>query len=167
MKEVAPNNLRRQRLWRWTIGIFIVLLLIPFPTRLAPDFTVRFVDGAGNPVAGMKVREMCTHYTYESITDHCAAEWDNSPQTNDNGEVHFDRQDVWFGTASRAIRSVFSHILLIAHGSVGRHVTLLTYGNNSDLHSYVISIDPDAPPQQITLTDEAVDRHNQEVSSRR
>ncbi len=167
MEEVRPNKVKRKRILRWSIGIFVVLLLIPFPTRLAPDFTVRFLGRDGRSVPGMEVRQTCTHYTYESIRNHCAGEWDTAPVTNVNGEVHFNAQYVWFGTASRAIRSVFSHILLIAHGGVGRDVTLFTSGNDSGLNSYVISIDPDNPPSEITLTDEAVDRHNQEVSSRR
>ena len=157
----------RSRRFLWLGAFVLVLLFIPFPTLLAPDFNVRFVDGFGKPVDGMKVRETCTHYTYESISNHCADEWDNAPVTNANGEVHFNAQYVWFGAASRAIRSVFSHVLLIAHGSVGRSVGLFTSGNDSGLDSYGISIDPDNPPKEITLTDEAVDRHNREVSSRR
>ncbi len=160
MEGIEPNMMKRIRLWRWPIGIFVVLLLIPFPTLLAPDFTIRFVDKYGNPVAGMKVRQTCTHYTYESIANHCADEWDNAPVTNANGEVHFDAKYVWFGAASRAVRSVFSQIMLIAHGSVGRSVTLFTSGNDSGLSSHVISVDPDAPPREITLTAEAVECHN-------
>ena len=145
----------------------VVLLLIPYPTLLAPDFTVQFVDGAGNPVAGMKVRQSCTHYTYEFVHNSCAETWDNAPITDAAGTVHFEERYVWFGLASRAVRTVLSYALLIAHGSVGRSVTLFTSGNDSGLDSYVISIDPNHPPKAVTLTDEAVDQHNREVSSRR
>ena len=151
---------RSRRRWHYVAVLVIILLLIPFPTLLSPEFTVRFVDSHGLPVQDMEVKRTCTHYTYESSHSSCEEDWDHPPKTDRDGRVHFTAKYVWFGAASRAIRSVFSHVLLIAHGSVGRHVTLFTSGNDSGLDSYVINIDPDAPPAEITLTDEAVDCHN-------
>ena len=161
------RNIRRRRVI-WTVMIVVcTLLLIPFPTLLSPDFTVSFVNSEGNPVSDMKVRRTCTHYTYESINNHCAEDWDHAPKTDSDGKVSFSSRYVWYGAASRAVRALFSYILLIAHGSVGRHITLFTAGNDSGLKSYGISIDPNDPNKEITLTDKEVERHNLEVSSRR
>lgn len=161
------RNIRTRRVI-WTVMIVVgTLLLIPFPTLLSPDFTVRFVNSEGNPVADMKVRRTCTHYTYESINNHCSEDWDHAPKTDRDGKVSFSSRYVWYGAASRAVRALFSYLLLIAHGSVGRDITLFTTGNDSVLRSYVISVDPNDPNKEITLTDKEVERHNLEVSSRR
>lgn len=167
MFDSTKDVIRRKRRWRWLVAIICSLLLIPFPTLLSPDFTVRFVDAEGRPIAGMEVRQSCTHYTYELVNDSCVEEWDHPRRTDGNGEIRFREKYVWFGAASRVVRTIFSYMLLIAHGSVGRQVTLFTSGNDSGLDSYVVNIDPENPPTELTLTDEAVDRHNQVSASRR
>ena len=127
------------------------LALVPFPTTLAPDFTLRVVDGNGIPLKGIRVWETCTHYTYDlSSEDTCAHYSDNRQQTDADGNVHFSRKFVWFGFLARIVRSSINHLRLIAHGSVGRHVTLFMT-DNSGFTSLVIDVNPENPPNEIVL----------------
>jgi hypothetical protein len=113
----------------------------------------------------MNVSESCTHYTFESAHNTCAYYDDSRQITSADGSVHFSAKYVWFGAGSRVGRTVLSYALLIAHGSVGRRVYLLTGGDGFQEH--VIDIDPENPRTEITVTSEAIDRNNFEVYSSR
>jgi hypothetical protein len=43
-------------------------LLYPFKTTVVPDWKVRIVDEAGNPMRSFRVREVWQHYTIESTS---------------------------------------------------------------------------------------------------
>ncbi|MGD9561052.1 MAG: hypothetical protein AB7F88_02395 [Pyrinomonadaceae bacterium] len=139
------------------IGVVIVaaLLLVPFPTQLSPDFTVKFMDDAGNPIRGMEVLRTCTHYTYYPIGSVCPEDWDNPRRTDDEGSVSFTANYVWYGAASRVVRTVFSYMMLIAHGSVGRSITLFPRAPAGIKSSMWINIDPDNPQKEVVLERES------------
>jgi len=45
-----------------------LLLLYPFKTTVVPEWSVRIVDEAGNPLRTNRVREVWQHYTIESAS---------------------------------------------------------------------------------------------------
>jgi hypothetical protein len=147
---------RRKKLIVPALIVIAGLLLIPFPTQLSPDFTVRFVDDAGNPIRGMKVQRTCTHYTYDSSGWVCPEDWNDPKRTDENGNVSFTANYVWYGAASRVVRTVFSYALLIAHGSVGRDITLFPGTPEGFAGSSVIDIDPDNPQKEVVLKRQSV-----------
>ena len=149
MKET--KGFRRKELIKPALIVIASLLLIPFPTQLSPDFTVRFVDDLGNPIRGMEVQRTCTHYTYDSLGSVCPEDWDNPKKTDDNGTVSFTANYVWYGAASRAIRTIFSHAMLIAHGSVGKSITLFPWPPEGIKSSAPVDVDPDNPQKEIVL----------------
>lgn len=51
-----------------TLGSMTLLLLYPFQTTVVPDWKVRIVDEAGNPISSFRVREVWQHYTIESTS---------------------------------------------------------------------------------------------------
>ena len=146
---------RRKYLWLTAI-VMAVLLFVPYPTQLSPDFTIRFVDDAGNPISGMEVQRTCTHYTYDSMGWVCPEDWDSPKKTDENGNVSFTANYVWYGAASRAVRTVFSHVMLIAHGSIGRSITLFPRPPAGIQSSMWINIDPDNPQQEVIMNRESV-----------
>ncbi|MCZ2392017.1 MAG: hypothetical protein LC113_13195 [Acidobacteria bacterium] len=146
----------RKRLIVPALIVIAGLLLIPFPTQLSPDFTVRFVDDLGNPIRGMVVQRTCTHYTYNSLGSVCPDDWDNPKRTDDDGNVSFTANYVWYGAASRAVRTVVSYALLIAHGSVGRSITLFPRAPAGIKSSGWVDIDPDNPQKEVVLQREIV-----------
>ncbi len=154
MEDSSRKIPGQRRLWLVPIALLVVALFIPFPTMLSPDFTVRFVDESGSPIVGMVVQRACRHYTYETVNDHCAEDWDNPPRTDSNGNVSFSAKYVWYGAISRAMRTVFSYAMLIAHGSVGRSVTLFPRRPEGYKEKYWINIDPDNPQKEIVIEHE-------------
>jgi hypothetical protein len=145
------------RKYFWLAAVVIAaLLFVPFPTQLSPEFTIRFVDDLGNPISGMEVQRTCTHYTYDSIGWVCPEDWDNPKRTDENGNVSFTRNHVWYGAASRVVRTVLSYMMLIAHGSVGRSITLFPRTPAGIKSSAWVDIDPDDPQKEVVLKRESV-----------
>lgn len=135
--------------------IVLTAIVIPFPTQLSPQFTVRFVDEGGNPIRGMEVQRTCIHYTYDPIGSVCPEDSDNPRTTNDNGIISFTASYVWYGAASRVVRTGFSYMLLIAHGSVGKDITLFPRAP-AGVSSVPVVIDPDNPQTEVVLKRERV-----------
>ena len=146
----GKGTAKRKYVWLAVLAV-AALLLVPFPTQLSPDFTIRFVDDAGNPIRGMEVQRSCMHYTYDSIGSVCPEDWDNPKRTDNDGNIDFAATYVWYGGASRVVRTVFSHILLIAHGSVGKRVTLFPDEPEGFKRNGWINIDPDNPQREAVL----------------
>lgn len=145
------NRLGRRKVVGVAGVLIIALLFVPFPTQLSPDFTVRFVDDVGNPIAGMEVQRTCTHYTYDSLKHECPEDWDHPPKTDSDGKVSFSAKYVWYGVASRAMRAGFSYMMLIAHGSVGRSVVLFPRQPKGFKDVGWFTIDLDNPQTEIIM----------------
>ena len=59
----------RKKSWIFaTLGAMALLSLYPFKSTLVPDWKVRIVDEAGNPLRTTRVREVWQHYTIESAS---------------------------------------------------------------------------------------------------
>lgn len=81
----------RKKLWIFvTLGAMALLLLLlyPFKTTVVPEWRVRIVDEAGNPLRTTRVREVWKHYTIESAS-HAAV-----LITDGDGYVAFPRRTV-------------------------------------------------------------------------
>lgn len=53
-----------------TVGAMALLLPYPFKTTVVPDWKVRIVDEAGNPMRSFRVREVWQHATIETYSHH-------------------------------------------------------------------------------------------------
>ena len=103
----------------------LLILLIPFPTLIVPNWRVQVVDFNGNVCPNRNVRETWSHYSIY-INDG-NFQWEDR-QTNSEGYVEFPERKVWAPLIWRAIGSVIANILILAHGSAGPHATINTTG---------------------------------------
>jgi hypothetical protein len=59
----------RKKIWIFaTLGAMALLLLYPIKTTVVPDWKIRIVDEAGNPMRSFRVREIWQHYTIETYS---------------------------------------------------------------------------------------------------
>ena len=59
----------RKRLWITVVLLVLVItLLYPFKTTVVPEWRMRIVDEAGNPMRAIRVREIWQHDTIESAS---------------------------------------------------------------------------------------------------
>lgn len=99
---------------RWLVIVMvIVLLLIPFPTEMVPEWKLRVVDREGNALAGVQIEEAWTNYSYFGQHAYELRRSDKS------GEVIFPRRMLWAGAIQRVSGIVISNVMIIAHGSKG------------------------------------------------
>jgi hypothetical protein len=96
-------------------------LLIPIPYKASPQWTVRVVDEAGNPLQGMLVRLSFENYSVES-TDH-----EVDLNTDSQGRVIFPSRTRTASILSRCYYTARSAMAL-AHASFGPSAYILVFG---------------------------------------
>jgi hypothetical protein len=104
-----------------TIAI-LVILFIPFPTIVVPEWKVKVVDQTGKPFVGETVREYRQHYSLES------REHEEERITDENGYVDFPRRTIWAPLLWRIISTSLAAVLTLAHGSTGIDAWLMVVG---------------------------------------
>lgn len=113
---------------RILIFVFILVLLIPFPTTIVPEWKIRAVDENGNPAISATFRQNWDHYSY----DVHGVEFRKS---DENGFVIFPKRTFTVPLIYRIVRSASAYLLLFMHGSVGRDSTINAFTDkcSSDL----------------------------------
>ncbi len=66
------------------LGCLALVLIIPFPTEVVPEWRIRIVDEAGKPFAEKFVRQGWAHYSLEFCCGDTEDRW-----TDGNGYVVF------------------------------------------------------------------------------
>ena len=95
------------------ILLFVIVMLIPYPTTVVPEWRIRVVDEAGVPVAGEPVREIWQHYSYESESH------EEELLTDENGYVTFRERRIWMPPLGRVVFTGWAALKTLAHGSMG------------------------------------------------
>ena len=110
----------RKKIWIFaTLGAMALLLLYPFKTTVVPDWKIRIVDEAGNPMRSFRVREVWQHYTIETYSH------EEDLITDGDGYVTFPKRTV---RGSLLVRIGWPMVnVLNVHVSLGPHayVTIL------------------------------------------
>jgi hypothetical protein len=100
----------------------VMVLLIPFPTTVVPEWRLRLVDEQGKPRAGVQVTQVWKHYSLEwgGCCDNEEERW-----TDGNGFVVFPRRTIWAGLLRRIVFPIWARVLTLAHGGSGIHAYVM------------------------------------------
>lgn len=113
----------KQALRRHPVLFLIVLvLLFPWPTLEAPNWTVRVVDSQERPVTDADVRESYQDYSAE-MNGH-----EERLQTGADGMVHFRAHRVWHLFVMRVVVTSW-RAMALAHASFGVHAGVFAFGD--------------------------------------
>ena len=123
----------------------VILLLVPFPSTVVPEWRVRVVDESGRPYAGMRVSEGWKHYSLEL---EAGGNYETC-QTDGGGYVTFPRRTFWAGLMSRVLRTAFTKAMTIMHGSVGIHADIAATGPQG--YKSVEYTPGEPPPPELVL----------------
>ena len=110
---------------RSLIVIAVLVLFIPFPTFIVPDWKVQVIDENGNVCQNREVTETWAHYSIYIGSGNFQSE---RRRTNSNGYVEFPERKVWAPLIWRGVGSVIAHVLIIAHGSAGPDASIYATG---------------------------------------
>ena len=120
----------RKKSWIFAfLGAVALLLLYPFKTTVVPDWKVRIVDEAGNPMRSFRVREVWQHYTIETYSH------EEDLITDGDGYVTFPKRTV---RGSLLVRIGWPMVnVLNVHASFGpsAYVSILDYQSIPQLFS--------------------------------
>jgi hypothetical protein len=108
MRAILPKI----KWWHIVIGI-VLLCLVPFPSRMVPEWTMTVVDDDGSHLVGIQVEESWKHYTYFS------AEGFELRRSDENGVVRFPPRFLWASALSRLFSPPLAELGKLAHGSAG------------------------------------------------
>jgi hypothetical protein len=119
----------------------VITLLYPFKTTVVPEWRIRIVDEAGNPMPMIAVREVWKHYTIESDSHQ------GDSLTDNEGYVTFPKRTV---RGSLLIRLGIPLLnLLNVHASFGPRAYLVVLRGSSLPDSFVLVKDVYTPGQPL------------------
>jgi hypothetical protein len=104
--------------WKIAFAILGMVLFIPFPTSVIPEWTIILVDENNHPYQNSQVRQFC--YNYSLGVDACKE--DSDKLTDDNGNVKFPDRVIEMSLIARIIYSTANFIGQVAHGSYGTRI---------------------------------------------
>ena len=141
--------MKRKLLIIGSLGI-ILLSLIPFETVVVPPWDVRVLDSEQQPISGIKVEEVCQHYTY--FEENLCAPFPDAVQVTDMyGMVRFPPRSIKLSSLSRAARAIKAYLLWFAHGSVGIQAYLLLTPPDGFLEMLPVEYQVGRPPQNVVI----------------
>lgn len=115
-KFVSPRSI--------ILTVALLILFIPFPTLIVPNWKVQAIDVDGNVCPDQEVTETWAHYSIYIGLGNFQSE---ARRTNNEGYVEFPERKVWAPLIWRAIGSI-ANILTLAHGSAGPDASIYTIG---------------------------------------
>lgn len=123
--------------------LFLVAFLYPFKTTTVPEWKLRVVDDAGEPVGEINVTEHWQHYLLES------AGHEEAQTTNQNGRVSFDLRSIRASLAGRLLARISkfarqgnpgrtdSYGAVVVWGSKDHATTVAVYQENETTQSEI------------------------------
>lgn len=135
------------------LGFIIVVVMtlsaigsiIPFQSTVVPAWKIRVIDETGRPYAGMSVSQAWKHYSLELE----GGENMETRQTDEAGYVEFPQRTLKLSLLSRALRSVYTHVLTLSHGSAGISADVAATGPQGYKSIKYVAGKP--PPDQLVL----------------
>ena len=114
------------------ILFLILILLLPFPTTVVPEWRLRVIDYNDQPFVGEEVMEIWQHYSLES-DGHSEVR-----RTDESGYVVFPRRKIWSPLLLRIVSTSLAAVLTLAHGSMGVNawVMVIGYSTNGGTRDY-------------------------------
>lgn len=125
------------------LALFLVAFLYPFKTTTVPEWKLRVVDDAGEPVGEINVTEHWQHYLLES------AGHEEAQTTNQNGRVSFDLRSIRASLAGRLLARISkfarqgnpgrtdSYGAVVVWGSKDHATTVAVYQENETTQSEI------------------------------
>jgi hypothetical protein len=109
-----------------TAVIVFAIVFAAIPHLNAPTWDITIVDGNGNPIGNVQVREEAQDYS-------CESEAHEVTLTSDSlGHVHFAPQYIHRNPFHCAVETV-SELMAFVHGSFGRHAYAFPLGFNASI----------------------------------
>ena len=126
--------------------LLTVVMLLPYPTTVVPEWRIRVVDRDGAPVAGEPVRETWQHYSLEGDGH------EEELLTDGNGYVVFPERKIWATPLGRIVNTSIAAVLSLAHGGMGVHAWVMA--PRHVMSCYPCSYRPGEPlPAEIRIKD--------------
>jgi hypothetical protein len=107
-------------------AILLVVVFIPVPHIVAPDWTITTLDASHKPLTGITVREVWQQYSLEAVSH------EEDRLTDSRGQVHFPRRKRWASLAGRFLGCARQVIGTGAEASCGAHSSLVAFGKGVD-----------------------------------
>jgi hypothetical protein len=116
--------------WKYIFLTVLVLALIPFPTELIPEFSVKVVDEKNQTLPNINTEQSWRNYTFFGVggnEERC---------TDANGIVTFPKRLLWASALSRTVFPLLSQVGTLVHGSTGTisHVQVFDRNYISDFY---------------------------------
>jgi len=121
--------------------LLAVVMLIPYPTTVVPEWKIRVLDRYGAPVEGEPVREVWQHYSYES-----ESHGEELP-TDADGYVTFREREIWASPLRRVVFTCWAALWTLAHGSMGESAWVLVPGRSAYHPEFVYKAGTPLPVQ--------------------
>ena len=105
-------SFRSIKWWQWFLG-GLILLFVPFPSQMVPEWRIQFRDEAGLPTQRRVVEQSWKSYTY------FAAGGYDQRCTDEDGSVVFPQRYLWSGIFARIASPILANVMTLAHGGEG------------------------------------------------
>lgn len=137
MNEIDnPTKRRRFPLFLLILVGAALILFFPFTTTVVPEWQIRVVDEAGQPLENARVIQMWHHYSLG--IDDGEEKW-----TNSNGYVVFRERTVKASLIYRVLRTGLAILMQLAHGSTG--ISADVWANTEKSSSEIYVYEPGKP----------------------
>jgi len=110
--------------------VTLILVVVPYPTLVAPEWSVLVVDGQSKPLSGVSVRESYQNYSLER-TGH-----EVDIVTGDDGKVLFPAKRIWNNLLLRSI-GFLGALSGGVHASFGPHDYVVANGVSPVKNGYL------------------------------
>jgi len=130
------------------VGILVLattLVLYPFQTETAPEWTLRVVDNFGSSVAGINVTQHWQHYLLESEAH------EEFQKSDAEGRVSFPERNI---RASIARRTISLLARLVREGTTARldaRASVVVWGSRDHETSVAVYQPADLPPAEVVV----------------
>jgi hypothetical protein len=106
--------------------LLIILLFIPFPTQMIPEWRIQVVDENNRPLVNVRVQQIYNNYTFWGC---CSSRYDDKISDED-GYAVFPRKYLWASSLSRIVYPPLASLMRLAHGSAGTYSYVRTIDDN-------------------------------------
>lgn len=136
----------KYRRLRWIALVIVcpfvsVVLLVPWPSTVAPQVRLQVLDETGNPAPNILVTQRWGHYNVGS-------ENEASSRTDDNGYVEFPARRVKANLVSRTIKPIVG---IFIHEGAGPYAQIHAFGTDPYVWTSMPSSIKDPPPKELHL----------------
>lgn len=102
-----------------------VVLFMPFPTEMIPEWKMQVVDEQNQPLADVRAEQSWRNYAFwggDGYVTKC---------TDSNGYIVFPRRFFWAGTVSRIVFPLLAKAVTpLSHGSTGTYASVRLFDRN-------------------------------------